>query len=415
MMHAKVCRMESRMKKTIVIWMVLILITLSFAGCSKQTEDKAESVTITIWHDKEDEVANVMQTALDTLAPEIIVKLEKKNGLTDALKMVGNDKNAAPDLYFFAHDKIGVYAEMGILAPITDFLEEDTLNQYLDNTLAAASYHGTLYQLPIYYETLLFMYNKALMTEAEVPTTTEDLYSYMQAHTANGSYGFVEQHSTAYYSVPWIHGFGGSLIDETGNSKLDSIEVNKALQYHKKFLEFMPGESEYSTVNTLFLEGFANSTIGGPWLVPTAREAGIDLGFAAMPTVNETGLPLSPYSGVQGVHVLKVAAEGKKEAVTKVLECLSNPQVGIDMAKVSGCAPANSLSYEDPEIAQDQMIMMMKQTAESAIPMPNIPEMDVMFVVTGNLLVSVNMKDEDVTAATKSAQEKAIALINAMK
>ncbi len=403
------------MKKTIVIWMVLILITLSFAGCSKQTEDKAESVTITIWHDKEDEVANVMQTALDTLAPEIIVKLEKKNGLTDALKMVGNDKNAAPDLYFFAHDKIGVYAEMGILAPITDFLEEDTLNQYLDNTLAAASYHGTLYQLPIYYETLLFMYNKALMTEAEVPTTTEDLYSYMQAHTANGSYGFVEQHSTAYYSVPWIHGFGGSLIDETGNSKLDSIEVNKALQYHKKFLEFMPGESEYSTVNTLFLEGFANSTIGGPWLVPTAREAGIDLGFAAMPTVNETGLPLSPYSGVQGVHVLKVAAEGKKEAVTKVLECLSNPQVGIDMAKVSGCAPANSLSYEDPEIAQDQMIMMMKQTAESAIPMPNIPEMDVMFVVTGNLLVSVNMKDEDVTAATKSAQEKAIALINAMK
>ena len=414
-MHAKVCRMESRMKKTIVIWMVLILITLSFVGCSKQKKDKAESVTITIWHDKEDEVANVMQTALDTLAPEIIVKLEKKNGLTDALKMVGNDKNAAPDLYFFAHDKIGVYAEMGILAPITDFLGEETLNQYLDNTLAAASYQGTLYQLPIYYETLLFMYNKALMTEAEVPTTTEDLYSYMQAHTANGSYGFVEQHSTAYYSVPWIHGFGGSLIDETGNSKLDSIEVNKALQYHKKFLEFMPGESEYSTVNTLFLEGFANSTIGGPWLVPTAREAGIDLGFAAMPTVNETGIPLSPYSGVQGVHVLKVAAVDKKEAVTKVLECLSNPQVGIDMARVSGCAPANSLSYEDPEIAQDQMIMMMKQTAESAIPMPNIPEMDVMFVVTGNLLVSVNMKDEDVTAATKSAQEKAIALINAMK
>ena len=81
----------------------------------------------------------------------------------------------------------------------------------------------------------------------------------------------------------------------------------------------MPGETEYATVNTLFKEGMAHSTIAGPWLVPTVRESGMDVGVAAMPVIDETGNPISPYMGVQGIHVLKNAAENKKDAVEKVL------------------------------------------------------------------------------------------------
>ena len=49
-------------------------------------------------------------------------------------------------------------------------------------TLEAGQYKGEQYLLPIYYETLLFMYNKDLW-EGEVPNTTEELYEYMSAHT----------------------------------------------------------------------------------------------------------------------------------------------------------------------------------------------------------------------------------------
>lgn len=404
--------MRKAIRRILTYLLCFSMLAAGFAGCGKKEEGP---VTITIWHDKEEAVAAVLQEKLDSLAPDIVVKLERKEGLTDALKLVGNDPASAPDMYFFAHDKIGVYAEMDILAPITDFVSQDVLDNYLDMTLEAASYDGVLYQLPIYYETLLFMYNKAYMSEEEVPKTTEELYAYMRENTKDGRYGFVEQHSTAYYSVPWIHGFGGSLISSEGAPLLTSSEVKSALTYHKKFLEYMPGESEYSTVNTLFLEGFADSVIGGPWLVPTVRGAGIDLGFAPMPTVDETGLPLAPYSGVQGVHVLKIAADSKKDAITKVLECISDPQLGTDMALVSGCAPANNLCYEDERVASDEMIMMMKQTAQTAVPMPNIPEMDVMFVVAGNLLVDVNMKGTGVDEAVENYQKKAQTLIDAMK
>ncbi|MCL2670919.1 MAG: extracellular solute-binding protein [Clostridiales bacterium] len=408
------------MKRIFALTLSALLLCTPFSACVKPAEEggsAAQSVTLTIWHDKEDAVAAALQSELDKLQPEIRVVLEKKNGLTEALKMVGNDPKAAPDLYFFAHDKLGVYAEMGILTPITEFVDADTLAQFLPMTLSAATYKGELYQLPIYFETLLFMYNRANMREDQVPATTEQLYAYMEEVTGGGHYGFLEQHSNAYYSAGWIHGFGGELINADGVPQLNTEQTIRALEYHLRFARLMTGESEYATVNTLFKEGRAAATIGGPWLIPTVREAGIDLGLAPMPIVDETGLPLAPYSGVQGLHVLKVAAENpaKHEAIKAVLHQLCNTDIGVAMAAASGCAPAFAACYELDEVKNDEMVMMMHALAQSAVPMPNIPEMDVMWNVVGNMLVDINMRKVNVREAADKAQKQAENLIAAMK
>lgn len=405
------------MKRLIAFTLSLCMLGTLFAGCSSSQSTAQEDgpVTITIWHDKEDEVVAALQAELDQLAPDIVVNLERKDGLTDSLKMVGNDPKSAPDMYFFAHDKIGVYAEMGILAPITDFVDEDTLNQYLPMTIDAATYKGEIYQLPLYFETLIYMYNRLYMSDDEVPQTTEELYRYMQETTQGGHYGFVEQHSTAYYAAGWLHAFGGYILNEEGQPGLNDPNTVRALEYHKKFVELMPTEGEYATVNTLFREGKAHSTIGGPWLVPTAREAGIDLGIAPMPVVDETGKQIAPYSGVQGIHVLKVAAERKHDAIAKVLQVLTGDQVGIAIAQASGCAPAKESCYDDPAVSQDDMVMAMYETAQNAIPMPNVPEMDVMWTVAENLLVDVNMKGADVQTSADAAQQQALDLIAQMQ
>ena len=401
------------MRKVMCLLMVCVLFLLT--GCTGGQEKTGGPVTLTVWHDKEDAVIAVLQEAVRVLEPEIVVTFEKKTGMTESLKLVGNDKNAAPDMYLFAHDKIGVYAEMGILTPITELLGEDALAGYVPLTVKGATYKGQIYQAPLYFETLLFMYNRKYMAEGDVPATTEQLYAYMQRKTKYGHYGFVEQHSTPYYAAGWIHGFGGSLITDAGVPCLDSAEVTAALAYHKKFVDYMPGETEYATVNTLFTEGMAHATIAGPWFVPTVRAAGIDVGIAPMPVVDETGLPLAPYSGIQGLHVLKVQAAQKQEAIVKVLRTLMQPEVSVKLAKVSGCAPAVESCYALEEVASDPLIMAMKQTAETAVPMPNIPEMDVMWTVTGNLLTNVNMSGQEIGAASAAAQKKAIELIEAMK
>lgn len=406
------------MKRMMASLLSIAMLVGMLCGCGAQGQSltEEEKNTIVIWHDKEEAVSDALLAELEELVPDVTVQLEYKSNLTEALKMVGNDPKAAPDMYFFAHDKIGVYAEMGILAPITDLIDKETLDaSYVGMTLDAATYKGELYQLPVYFETLLFMYNRLYMADDKVPGTTEELYAYMGEKTRGGHYGFVEQHSTAYYSAGWIHGFGGYIMDADGNVGLDKPETIAALEYHKKFVELMPGESEYATVNTLFQEGKAHATIGGPWLVSASRAAGMDLGIAPMPVVDETQIPISPYMGVQGVQVLKYAAENKTEAVTKVLHALMQPEVGIVLAKVSGCAPAVESCYESEEVTSDDVVMAMRQTAENAIPMPNRPEMDIMWTVAADMLVNINMSGQNVNESCEAAQEKAEELIGKMQ
>ena len=400
--------------KRLITLILCLLMLLSLTACGGGT-DSADANKLVIWHDKEEAVIAAISDYLAQAAPGLDVQFEKKTSLTDSLKLVGNDPSAAPDLFLFAHDKIGVFAEMGILAPVAPLLEDGTLDAFLPMTIDAATYKGTLYQLPLYFETLLFMYNRRYMRDEEVPATTEALYDYMENNTGRGRYGFVEQHSTAYYCAAWIHGFGGSIIDSSAVPFPDEQAVQEALAYHLKFVKLMPGETEYNTVNTLFLEGKADATIGGPWMVPSAREAGIDLGIAPMPTVDETGLALAPYSGVQGLHVLKAAAEKKTDAVKALLRALAKPEIGTSLALASGCAPANGECYEDTRVAEDSLVQAMRQTAEIAVPMPNIPEMDVMWTVVSNLLTDVNLSGKDIASSFQAAKAQAESLIAGMK
>ena len=399
--------------KRLITLILCLLMLLSLTACGGST-DSADANKLVIWHDKEEAVIAALSDYLAQAAPDLDVQFEKKTSLTDSLKLVGNDPSAAPDLFLFAHDKIGVFAEMGILTPVAPLLEDGTLDAFLPMTIDAATYKGTLYQLPLYFETLLFMYNRRYMRDEEVPATTEALYSYMENNTGRGRYGFVEQHSTAYYCAAWIHGFGGSIIDSSAVPFPDEQAVQEALAYHLKFVKLMPGETEYNTVNTLFLEGKADATIGGPWMVPSAREAGIDLGIAPMPTVDETGLALAPYSGVQGLHVLKAAAEKKTDAVKALLRALAKPEIGTSLALASGCAPANGECYEDARVAEDPLVQAMRQTAEIAVPMPNIPEMDVMWTVVSNLLTDVNLSGKDIASSFQAAKAQAESLIAGM-
>ena len=404
---------EKNMRKLVLVVLIIAFACFFFTSCTKKSQNN-EIVTVTIWHDKEDAVIETIKKYTDAI-DGVNVVFEKKTSLTDSLKLVGNDKSAAPEMYLFAHDKIGVYAEMSILAPITDFISEEKLSDYLPVTLDGGIYKGVRYQLPLYFETLLFVYNKKYMKEEDVPSTTEELYAYMEKKTKYGHYGFVEQHSTPYYASVWLHGFGTDYIDANGMPLLDSESVINALEYHKKFVGLMPGETEYSTINTLFLEEMAHSTIAGPWFIPSVKAKGINVGIASMPIVDETGLTLSPYCGIQGFHVLKVHAEEKKEAITKTLLALMDTNLQKELALLTGAAPSNSKVYDNEEIKNDELVMAMRKTAENAISMPNIPEMDVMFSVAGSLLTDVNMRGEDVKEAASIAQKKAEELIEAMK
>ena len=71
--------------------------------------------------------------------------------------------------------------------------------------------------------------------------------------------------------------------------------------------------------------------------------------------------------------------------------------------------------YDDARVAEDALVQAMRQTAEIAVPMPNIPEMDVMWTVVSNLLTDVNLSGKDIPSSFQAAEEQAESLIAGMK
>ena len=384
--------------------------TIGILSGYSETVQAEEPAEISIWHDGDEAIMQVIQEQVneELSGDSITVNFEKKSGLTDQLKLYGNDAVNGPDMYLYAHDSLGTFAEMGMLSPITEVVSEDVYQDMLPMTLEAGQYKGEQYLLPVYYETLLFMYNKDLW-EGGIPDTTEGLYEYMTAHTDTeaGTYALVNQHSTAYNVAPVINGFGGYIIDENAAPGLNEEKTKEAIAYNKKFAE-LEADGDYNTITTLFNEGKAAAIIGGPWLISGIREAGINLGIKSLAEFElPNGSTLMPYSGVQGIGVMKHAAEEKKDALEKVFTALCDPAVGIALAEQSNCAPANQISYEDETVAGNEMIAAMKSTAEVAVPMPNIPEMSVMWGPAESLLAAVNKSGEDLDSAADQYQKAA--------
>lgn len=421
-----------------------IMLTVSLAGCgsSESTESanaagtentaedtassegveaaaqNTETVEILAWHDNDEAMMNALADVVNEKLKDenITLVFEKKSDVTGQIQLYGTDAENGPDMYLFAHDSLGSFAEMGILEPVGNLISTDKEADLLPMTIEAASYKGQQYLMPVYYETLLFMYNKDLW-EGEIPSTTEELYEYMVAHTdeAAGTYALVNQHSGAYNVSPFIHGFGACILDENGEPGLDTQEMMDAIAYNQKFAA-LQADGDYNTVTTLFNEGKAAAIIGGPWLISGIKEAGINLGIKSLADITlPNGNSLQPYSGIQCLGVLKYAAESKGAAITRVLEVLAEPEVGITLAKGFNCAPANVKAYDDAEVASNEMILAMKATAEVAKPMPNIPQMNVMWGPTESLLAAVNKSGEDVYEIAEKYQEEALSAIADMQ
>lgn len=402
-------------KSARVLYAAMAAVMAVPGGMAVQAEEAGE---ICIWHDGDESIMSVIEDQVNEMlqADGIAVKFEKKTGLTDQIKLYGNDEGSGPDMYLYAHDSLGTFVEMGVLAPLRTVTDEELSSDLVPMTVEAGTYKGEQYLLPVYFETLLFMYNKALW-EGEIPTTTDDLYAYMEAHTdaEEGIYAVVNQHSTAYNVAPVINGFDGYIIDADGNPGLTDENTKQAIAYNQKFAA-LQADGDYNTVTTLFNEGKAAAIIGGPWLVSGIREAGIDLGIKSLSDFTlPNGNALAPYSGVQGVGVMQYAAESKKEEIAKVLSALTDPQVGIALAEKANCAPANQKAYEEPEVAENEMIAAIGRTAETAMPMPNIPEMSVMWGPAESLLAAVNKSGEDLDSAAETYQDQALTAIEDMQ
>lgn len=328
-----------------------------------------------------------------------------------------------PDVFGpIAHDWIGELALQQITLA-TDSLVG--LEDVAQSTLDAATYEGSLYGYPLFSESLMLFRNTDLIPDA--PTTWDELVQMATDATTDDVYGFTFPVLEQYYEGAFFHA-AGSYIFKNNDGTLDYNDIglnNEGGVEAAKWLrdmfnnqtppmpeDMIDRANAGGVVDALQEEGRLGMTIAGPWREPAVRDAGINYEFSKLPTA-PNGEQLQPFSGIQ--VVCANAFGEQQEAAMDLINFLGSVEgVGLTFAGFNKAPVHNSMRDQAIEVSPTLAVVM--EQVDSAVPMPNIPQMSQVWTPWGDAMDGVvlnNASDEEVQELLDNAVEQITANIAA--
>ncbi|MEX0151021.1 sugar ABC transporter substrate-binding protein [Microbacterium sp. LMI1-1-1.1] len=184
----------------------------------------------------------------ETQAVEEAVAAWSEESGVDAQVQVANDlpqqlsqgfaAGSPPDLFYLAPEALAGYAENGFIAPYGDDLANK--DDFYPSLVENFTVDGSFYCAPKDFSTLALIINSDLwaaagLTDADIPTTWDELASVAQRLTTDGQVGLAFGAEYQRLGVFMAQAGGGLLTD--GAATADSAENVEALQYVKTNLE----------------------------------------------------------------------------------------------------------------------------------------------------------------------------------
>jgi arabinogalactan oligomer/maltooligosaccharide transport system substrate-binding protein len=278
------------------------------------------------------------------------------------------------------------------------------------------TYRGTLYALPFNYKVITMVYNKKLLTK--IPKTTGDLVTIAKSLTdaSTGRFGVAYWYSNFYYHAILMNTFGGGAFDAAGKPILDCEGNAKSLDLLLKWVDkdkFLPAEPSTALVTALFNDGKAAIVFSGPWFLGEIAK-GIDYGLAPLPTVDEAGgKPMRPWMTVEGVYI--AAGSKNKDIAYDFVKYVTDVEAAKIMAVEGRQTPANKLVYNDPQVGNDPILKVFRQQVETAVPMPNLAEMSMMWTPASSAMAAIVQKSATVKAALDQAQKEVVESVKLLR
>ena len=312
-------------------------------------------------------------------------------------------RGKGPDVFIFAQDRLGGWVAAGnTVEPLDFFLDAPTKGRYLKATLDAMTYQGNTYGLPLNFKVITLIYNKKLVPVP--PKTTAELQAMAKKLTnaPSGKFGLVYWYSDFYYHAALMNGFGGGVFAGR-KPTLNSPQNVASADYLLKWINqgFMPAEPSTALITTLFNEGKAAMVFSGPWFLGEVAK-GIDYGLAPLPTISEAGnKPMRPWITVEGVYV--AAPSKNKDAAYELAKYLTDVPAAKVLALEGRQTPANKGVYADAQVAADPILKAFRQQVDVAVPMPNLPEMSMVWSPATTAMNTIVKK----TVAPKPAFDQA--------
>ena len=420
------------MKKNWLVMLLVLFVAMIVAACAPDREESAtptdegtdteteQAATeekpekLVIWEDI-DKSEGWLEEAIASFEEEhgIAVEFKELNmaeAIREQLTLDGPAGNA-PDVVTLPHDQIGQVVTQGLIQEIS--VEDDILARYSESSVDAQMFNGALYGLPKATETPVFIYNKALMEEA--PATMDELYTFSKDFTSGDNYGFLALWDNFYFSHAVLGGMGGYVFGE-GSEGLDREDIGlnnegavEGAEYIQQwyseglFPAGIVGETGGAAMDGLFNEGKVGAVMNGPWAFQGMRDAGIDIGVAAMPTL-PNGEPMKTFMGVKGWNVTSFTEYPYWS--TKLIEHLTSDEVALARFEAVSEIPPNVALVEEPAIADNEGAKAVALQSQYAVPMPNIPEMAEVWNPMASALQTIATNKSEPQAALDEAVDQ---------
>jgi maltose/maltodextrin transport system substrate-binding protein len=333
---------------------------------------------ILIWMDSDR--ASAMQQVADKFEKYygIPVRIETPEKITDNFPLAAQ-AGKGPDIVIWAHDKVGEWADGGVIAPIE--VTAAYKQQFYPMAWDAVRHRRQLWGYPISLEAIGLIYNKKLV-DGPPPTQLSDLIPFYQKFKSEhpGMKAILWDYSSPYYSWGVFASAGAYVFAKTadeydpGNVGVATDGAVEALSeiVHLIDLGVLPRTvSSGDIAQELMAQGKLAMMISGPWDWPNLMKCGIDFGVVPMPGVS--GKVGKAFIGVQVAFINRSSPNRdlakeflEKYAFTKESLC------ALDHVKPIGI-PA-MISLYDELSRNNPLLGELKRCADTGEVMPNIPQ-----------------------------------------
>lgn len=301
------------------------------------------------------------------LHPNVIIKrsaVPNQGYMPHLLNQAG--AGALPDLVMVDNPYVAQFAKAGALVPLQQIGSVNTAD-ISPSLLHDGLYHGTLYAIPPYTNTIAIFYNKKIFAAAHLspPSTWAEMISDAKALTTSKVYGFVVALPAANGSAFWS--FAPFLWSNAGPDATQHISSPQAVAALNLFVQMAhDGSLPKAAVSwsnsqdvEYFQTGKAAMDLQGSWNIPSFNATkGLSYGVSQIPT-RVAGQKLLVPTGGETFAISRSTPTAQQKAALAFLQWLITPQEDAKAAvQVGGLVPTvqtavpQALPQEDPALMQ---------------------------------------------------------------
>ena len=286
--------------------------------------------------------------------------------------------NKGPDIVIFAHDKLGEWADGGLIAPVP--VDAEYRARFASLAWEAVQHRGEYWGYPLCFEVVGLIYNKKLVQTP--PAQLSDLIELNKQLKAEHPdvMTILWDYTKPYYS--WgIFGSAGAYVFGKTEKGYDTKDIGIATPGAIDALNQLIGlvragvlpktASVAGMPNQMMANGKLAMMLSGPWDWPDLMKSGIDFGVAPVPGVG--GKPGKAFIGVSVAYINR--SSPNLDIARQFLENYAITDEGLAAAnrlKPIGIPALKSL-YETMS-KNNELLREMKVCADHGEVMPNITE-----------------------------------------